>query len=68
MEVLVKLPSAAQTLQVARVLDQAFDEHTAGWELDSDGTWTKLAPTDGTPMVDLQERLINAHRRRRTTV
>ncbi len=67
-EVLVKLPSAAETLQVARVLDQAFDEHTAGWELDSDGTWTKLAPTDGTPMVDLQERLINAHRRRRTTV
>ncbi len=35
-EVLVKLPSPAEVEEVGRLLDLAFDEHTAGWELDSE--------------------------------
>ena len=37
-EVLVRLPSTAEVEEVTRLLDLAFDPHTAAWELDSDGT------------------------------
>ena len=46
-EVLVKLPSPAEVKEVAGVLDLAFDDHTAGWELDSEGTWTQAESPDG---------------------
>src|SRR4051812_15090865 len=64
-EVLVKLPSPAEVREVANVLDLAFDEHTAGWELDSEGTWTQATSPDGKPLLNLQEQLIATHRRRR---
>jgi polyphosphate kinase len=64
-EVLVKLPSAAEVREVSDVLDLAFDDHTAGWELDSEGTWTKATSPDGRPLRNLQEQLIANHRRRR---
>ena len=64
-EVLVKLPSEAEVREVAGVLDLAFDDHTAGWELDSDGTWTQATSPDDRPMRNLQEQLIATHRRRR---
>ncbi len=65
-EVLVKLPSEAEVKEVSDLLDLAFDEHTAGWELDSDGTWTKATSPDDEPLRNLQEQLISTHRRRRT--
>ena len=64
-EVLVKLPSPDEVQEVANVLDLAFDAHTAGWELDSEGTWTQATSPDSRPMRNLQEMLIATHRRRR---
>ncbi len=67
-EVLVRLPSSAAVDEVTRLLDLAFDEHTAGWELDSDGSWTQAVSHDDQPMRNLQEMLIATHRRRRSPV
>ncbi len=64
-EVLVKLPSESEVREVSDVLDLAFGDHTAGWELDSDGNWTQAASPDDRPMRNLQEQLIATHRRRR---
>ncbi len=64
-EVLVRLPSEAEVREVSHVLDLAFDPHTAGWELDSDGNWTQATSPDSRPMRNLQEQLISTHRRRR---
>ena len=65
-EVLVKLPSLVKVDEVTRLLDLAFDPHTAGWELDSDGTWTQASSPDDQPMRNLQEMLIATHKRRRS--
>ena len=67
-EVLVKLPTEVEVEEVSALLDLAFDPATVAWELDADGTWTKNVPEDGTAPVDLQERLISTHRRRRKSL
>ncbi len=67
-EVLVKLPSPAEVDEVTRLLDLAFDPHTAGWELDSDGNWTQASSPDDQPMRNLQEMLIATHKRRRSRI
>jgi polyphosphate kinase len=59
-EVLVKLPSSDEVDEVSGLLDLAFDAETRAWELSADGTWTL---NDGTR--DLQETLVQRHRRRR---
>ena len=59
-EVLVRIPSAANTQAIGRLLDLAFGDHTAAWLLGPDGTWTHNGGS-----VDLQEALIEAQRRRR---
>jgi polyphosphate kinase len=60
-EVLVRLPGDSVG-QVGRLLDLAFAPETGAWELDSTGEWHHNGGT-----VHLQERLIEAQRRRRTT-
>jgi polyphosphate kinase len=65
-EVLVQIPSLDHVRDLGELLDLGFDERTAAWQLQSDGTWERhnVAP-DGTPLLDLQAVLIAKHRRRR---
>jgi polyphosphate kinase len=64
-EVLVELPAESEVAQMGALLDLAFDDHTAAWELDASGDWTRTVSADGAPMRDLQETLVGIHRRRR---
>lgn len=61
-EVLVRLPGEDNVSQVDRLLDLAFAPDTSAWELDSTGVWHR---NDGPH--HLQEALIEAQRRRRTS-
>jgi polyphosphate kinase len=60
-EVLVRLPGGSVG-QIERLLDLAFAPGTTAWELDSTGEWHR---NEGTK--HLQDALIEAQRRRRTT-
>ena len=64
-EVLVELPAESEVAQMGALLDLAFDDHTAAWELDASGGWSRTVSADGAPMRDLQETLVGIHRRRR---
>ncbi|GAB3661680.1 RNA degradosome polyphosphate kinase [Nocardioides korecus] len=66
-EVLVKLPSDAEVDEVRGLLDLAFDDHTGGWELDSEGAWHQVTSPDDQPLINLQEHLIRTHKQRRRT-
>ncbi len=59
-EVLVRMPGEESRRPLTELLDLAFHDDTAAWELRSDGTWEHH---DGP--VHLQERLIESQRRRR---
>jgi len=61
-EVLVRLPTEDSVAQLGRLLDFAFAPGTTAWDLDSAGEWHR---NEGTQ--HLQEALIEAQRRRRTT-
>ncbi|HEY0951068.1 polyphosphate kinase 1, partial [Nocardioides sp.] len=61
-EVLVRLPTEDSVAQLGRLLDFAFAPGTTAWELDSAGEWHRNQGTQ-----HLQEALIEAQRRRRTT-
>ena len=65
-EVLVKLPSQRKVSEVSALLDLAFDPHTGGWDLESDGTWVKATSPDEQPLRNLQEVLIGTQKRRRS--
>ncbi len=61
-EVLVRLPHPESIASVGGLLDVAFDADTRAWDLASDGTWSTNGGT-----LDLQERLIEGQRKRRTS-
>ena len=46
-EVLVALPSAESVEEIGKILDVAFDEGTAAWELDPDGVWNRRVDRSG---------------------
>jgi polyphosphate kinase len=65
-EVLVALPSDESVEEVTRLLEVAFADDTAGWELDPDGTWARRSrDEEGPPLRELQEWLIRASKARR---
>jgi polyphosphate kinase len=64
-ETLVSLSDPEQIAEVLELLDFAFDQGTARWELNSDGTWTRhLFDADGRRLVDYQESLIEVRNKR----
>jgi polyphosphate kinase len=66
--VLVSITNPAHIAQIGESFDIAFDEGTASWHLLPDGTWIPhTTDAEGNPLLDMQEYLINASRRRRAT-
>ncbi|MFM1917343.1 MAG: hypothetical protein RJB01_858 [Actinomycetota bacterium] len=64
-ETLVSLSDPEQIAEVLELLDFAFDQGTARWELNPDGTWTRhLFDADGRRLVDYQESLIDLRNKR----
>lgn len=64
-EVVVALTQPSHIAQINDLFELAFDENTASWQL-VDTTWTQVtAHPDGTPLLDLQEHLIQVTAQRR---
>ncbi|MBA8796205.1 polyphosphate kinase [Friedmanniella endophytica] len=64
-EVLASITNPSHVQEIEQLFDLAFDDRTASWLLNPDGTWTQRTEVDGEPLVDLQEFLIaHANRRR----
>ncbi|NYE73236.1 RNA degradosome polyphosphate kinase [Microlunatus parietis] len=65
-EVLVSITNPAHIDEISGLFDLAFDDRTVCWLLDTEGRWTpRTTDADGSPLLDLQEFLINAKTRRR---
>jgi polyphosphate kinase len=66
-EALVRVPRRAHVEELGALLTRSFDDNTAAWHLQADGTWQRRhVNEDGTPLSDMQEWLIaQAQRRRR---
>ena len=55
-EVLASITNPSHVAEISDLFDMAFDEQTASWWLDADGTWTpKTTDEQGEPLVDMQE-------------
>ena len=65
-EVLASITNPAHVAEISNLFDIAFDKGTASWKLQPDGTWIAFtADSEGQPLLDMQEYLINATSRRR---
>ena len=65
-EVLVSITNPAHVAEIGDLFDIAFDEGTASWQLQPDGTWIPhTADAEVSRCCDMQEYLINASSRRR---
>jgi polyphosphate kinase len=65
-EVLVSITNPAHIAEIEQLFDLAFDDGTASWHLEPDGTWIPhTTDAEGHPLLDMQEYLINATSRRR---
>jgi polyphosphate kinase len=65
-EVLVSITNPAHIAEIEQLFDLAFDDGTASWHLEPDGTWIPhTTDGEGHPLLDMQEYLINAKSRRR---
>ena len=66
-EVLASITNPAHVAEISGLFDMAFDDQTASWWLDADGTWTpRTTDGQGEPLVDMQDYLITTKSRRRT--
>jgi polyphosphate kinase len=67
-EVLASITNPAHVAEIDELFKMAFDDGTASWWLQPDGTWIPhTANEHGEPLLDMQEYLINATSRRRAT-
>jgi polyphosphate kinase len=65
-EVLVSITNPAHVAEIDELFNIAFDDGTASWWLQPDGTWIPhTADEHREPLLDMQEYLINASSRRR---
>jgi polyphosphate kinase len=65
-EVLVSITNPAHIGEIEELFKIAFDDGTASWQLQPDGTWVPhTIDANGEPLLDMQEFLINATGRRR---
>ena len=65
-ETLVQLSEPDHITELGDLFDLGFDHGTGSWWLQPDGTWVaRLTGPDGSPLRDLQERLIATRGRRR---
>ncbi|MEJ7629415.1 MAG: RNA degradosome polyphosphate kinase [Nocardioidaceae bacterium] len=65
-EVLVKIPSDDHVAGLGTLLDRCFDDGTASWRLDDEGSWTRHErDPSGEQLPDLQTILIGLHRHSR---
>jgi polyphosphate kinase len=65
-EALVQVPSPQHVRELGSLLELSFDEGTAAWHLQSDGTWQRRFEDDeGRPLRDLQEMMVEQARARR---
>ena len=46
--------------RLKRILQLAFEDNHSAWALGPDGTWSRVAPSDGEEIVDHQETLMRA--------
>ncbi len=64
-EALLLLTELGKVQELQTLFDLAFDDGTAAWALNADGTWERRAVNgDGAPLRDIQDHLIAAKRRR----
>jgi polyphosphate kinase len=63
-EVLIPILDPAVRERVVSNLDLLFADNTKTWELGVDGTYTKMAPVPGAPLVRAQARLMELARER----
>jgi polyphosphate kinase len=65
-EVLASITNPAHVAEIDELFKMAFDDGTASWWLQPDGTWIPhTANEHDEPLLDMQEYLINATSRRR---
>jgi polyphosphate kinase len=63
-EVMVRITDATAREHMRGMLDLAFADDVAAWELQPDGSWRRNAGAPGTPLRDYQEELMRRHARR----
>ncbi|WP_373996175.1 RNA degradosome polyphosphate kinase [Streptomyces sp. 6-11-2] len=67
-EALVRVTDPAHRAALNRLLETGVSDTTSSWHLGPDGEWTRHATdSDGQPLRNIQEMLIDARRRRRGT-
>ncbi|MFB6959630.1 RNA degradosome polyphosphate kinase [Streptomyces sp. NPDC056309] len=67
-EALVRVTDPAHRAALNRLLETGMSDTTSSWHLGADGEWTRHATdSDGQPLRNVQEMLIDARRRRRGT-
>jgi polyphosphate kinase len=65
-EVLASITNPSHVAEIGALFDMAFDDKTASWWLDADGTWTpRTVDEHGEPLLDMQDYLITTKSRRR---